>query len=87
MGLRSKTLHARLKEIRARHYREVANKSGVPAVWDKMQALIDRVAPSLAAVGKRLPSDFPPLLWARVSGGMLSQASAFRKEALRGDLA
>lgn len=84
MGLRTKNMHYRLSEIRARHYRELADKSGVPTVWDKMQALIESVPPSLAAVEKRLASDFPRIPWERISNGMLSQAEAFKNEILGG---
>jgi serine/threonine-protein kinase HipA len=87
MGLRARNMHYRLREIRARHYRELAEKSGVPTVWDKMQALIDKVPSSLAAVEQRLASDFPPALWERTSNGMLSQAGAFRSEILGSGLA
>ena len=83
MGLRAKNMHYRLGEIRARHYRELADKSGVPTVWDKMQSLIENVPPSLAAVEKRLASDFPRILWERVSNGMLSQVDVFKNETLR----
>lgn len=82
MGLRAKNMHYLLREIRARHYRELADKSGVPTVWDKMLDLINNVPPSLAAVEKRLASDFPRVLWERISSGMLSQASAFKNEIL-----
>ena len=84
MGLRTKNMHYRLREIRARHYRELAEKSGVPTVWDKMQALIENVPPSLAAVEKHLATDFPRILWERISNGMLSQADAFKNEILGG---
>jgi len=80
MGLRARNMHYRLREIRARHYRELAEKSGVPAVWDKMQELINNVPPSLAAVEKRLAPDFPRILWERISNGMLSQAGVFKNE-------
>lgn len=80
MGLRASNMHYRLREIRARHYRELADRSGVPTVWDRMQALINKVEPSLVAVEKRLASDFPEMLWKRVSSGMLSQVAAFRSE-------
>lgn len=73
-------MHYRLREIRARHYRELAEKSGVPTVWDKMQELINNVPPSLAAVEKCLASGFPRILWERISNGMLSQAAAFKNE-------
>jgi serine/threonine-protein kinase HipA len=84
MGLRAKNMHYRLGEIRARHYRELANKSGVPTVWEKMQALIENVPPSLAAVEKQLTSVFPRILWERISHGMRAQADAFKKEILDG---
>ncbi len=82
MGLRAKNMHYRLREIRARHYREVADKSGVPTVWDKMQHLIGDVPRSLAAVESRLAPSFPRGLWERISAGMLSQADAFKNELL-----
>lgn len=80
MGLRTKNMHYRLREIRARHYRELADKSGVPTVWDKMQELINNVPSALSTVEKRLPPDFPPTLWERISNGMRSHADAFRNE-------
>jgi serine/threonine-protein kinase HipA len=82
MGLRARNMHYRLREIRARHYRELADKSGVPTVWDKMQKLVDNVRPSLAAVEKRLAPDFPRILWERISNGVLSQAGAFKNASL-----
>ena len=77
MGFRAKNMHYRLAEIRARHFRVMAENSGVPTVWDKMQELVSNVPASLAAVEKRLAPDFPPILWERISNGMLSQAGAF----------
>lgn len=87
MGVRARNMHFRFKEIRARHYFELVGKSGVPTVWDRMLELVDNVAPSLAAVEKRLPPDFPGPLWERISNGMLAQAAVFRKETSRGALA
>ena len=86
MGLRAKNMHYRLREIRARHFRELAENSGVPTVWDKMLELVNNVPPSLAAVEKRLASDFPRTLWERISNGMLSQVGAFKNETLGGGL-
>jgi len=85
MGLRAKSIHYGLRDIRARHYREMAEKSGVPTVWDKMQVLIRNVPQSLEVVEERLASDFPRILWERISNGMLSQARAFKNEAAGGD--
>jgi serine/threonine protein kinase HipA of HipAB toxin-antitoxin module len=81
MGLRTKNMHYPLSEIRARHFRELAEKSGVPAVWDRMVELVSNVPPSLAAVESRLDTDFPKNMWERISNGMRAQADAFRKQA------
>jgi serine/threonine-protein kinase HipA len=81
MGLRAKNMHYRLSEIRARHFREVAMSSGVPAVWGRMLELVGNVPPSLAAIEMRLPEDFPTKLWQQISAGMLGQTGAFKKEA------
>ncbi|MEQ1879499.1 MAG: type II toxin-antitoxin system HipA family toxin [Burkholderiales bacterium] len=86
MGIRAKNMHYRLREIRARHYREMAEKSGVPTVWEKMLELIDKIPPSLAAVEKRLAPNFPRTLWERISNGTLSQAGAFKNETHGGGL-
>ena len=86
MGLRARNMHYRLREIRARHYRELAENSGVPTVWDKMLELVNNVPPSLAAVEKRLAPDFPRILWERISNGMLSQAGVFKNETFGGGL-
>ncbi len=80
MGLHARNKHYRLREIRARHYRELAEKCGVPKVWDAMQTLIGNIPPALAAVEKRLAPDFPGRLWERISKGMLSQADTFKSE-------
>lgn len=82
MGLRAKNTHYRLREIRARHYRELAEKNGVPRVWDKTLELVDNVPPALAAVEKRIAPEFPRILWERISNGILSQAGAFKNETL-----
>lgn len=79
MGIHAKNRHYRLSDIRARHFRELAANSGVPAAWDRMLELVDNVPPALAAVEKRLGADFPQTLWEKISSGTLSQAYAFKK--------
>lgn len=60
----------------------MAEKSGIPHVWNKMIDLMEKVPKSLEAVEKRLPPKFPASLWERVSKGMLSQTPAFKNQAL-----
>jgi hypothetical protein len=49
-------------------------------VWDKMLALIENVHFALATVEQKLVSDFPPMLWERISTGMISQVDTFKKQ-------
>lgn len=83
MGLRAGNMHYRLKEIRARHFRALADGSGVPTVWDSMRALIEKVPAALATVEKRLAPGFPPRLWEAIASGMRSQVDLFKDENLR----
>jgi serine/threonine-protein kinase HipA len=80
MGLHASNRHYKLTEIQARHFRELAESSGVPTVWDKMLALIENVHFALATVEQKLVSDFPPMLWERISTGMISQVDTFKKQ-------
>ncbi len=80
MGLHARNRHYKLTEIQARHFRELAESSGVPMVWDKMLALIENVPSALAKVEQILAPDFPPMLWERISNGMISQVDTFKKQ-------
>ena len=80
MGLHARNMHHRLTEIRARHFRELADRSGVPTVWDKMKQLVGDVPRALEAVESRLAPSFPGVLWERIAHGMRSQADAFQND-------
>ena len=78
MAVRAKNAHYRLKDIQTRHWQQLAATCGVPAVWDAMQGLVERVEDALNQVEKRLPPDFPEPLWKKIAKGMRGQVAVFR---------
>jgi serine/threonine-protein kinase HipA len=81
MAMRAKNAHYRLETIQPRHWHQLAMKHGGPAVWEAMQALVERVEPALAAVEKRLPKGFPGRTWEAIATGMRAEATRFREGA------
>jgi serine/threonine-protein kinase HipA len=83
MALRAKNAHYELKSIEPRHWHQLAMKHGGPAVWDAMQALVERVEPALAAVEEKLPGGLPGRSWKAISEGMRGEAKRFVEGAAR----
>ena len=77
MAVRSKNAHYKLAEIQTRHWRELANKSGVEGAWDAMTAMALRVDAAIEAVHARLPKDFPSAVAGRIFDGVRRQTRAF----------
>lgn len=78
MALRSQDVHYHLQGIQARHWHGLAMRCGGARVWERMLALVERVAPMSARVASELPQDFPRRLWAAIARGMREQAGRFR---------
>ena len=69
MAIRSKSANYVLQSILARHWQGVAQRSGVPGVWDAMVRMAERVEPALVALQASLPADFPErTAWAVFTG-------------------
>lgn len=81
MALRSKNTHYRLREIRVRHWHDLAQRVGVPAAWNRMLQMVQNVTAALARVEKLLPEDFPPAVWESVQAGTRRHAVQFLEEA------
>lgn len=79
MAVRSKNVHYALDTIHTRHWHALAMRYGGPAAWAAMQALVERVAPTLEAVAAQLPAGFPPRCWEAVSQGTSAQVLRFRQ--------
>jgi len=79
MALRSKNTHYHLHEIETRHWAGLAERSGVPGVWEQMLALVRRVDEALHSVASKLPAEFPAELFDKVAAGMAEQATRFEQ--------
>ncbi len=78
MGMRGKSgLHRHLDKIHLTHWKRLAVSTGVPGLFDAMVAMVDAVPSTLATVEPQLPTDFPQLVWERISAGMLRQRERF----------
>lgn len=78
MAVRGRRPHYRLNEITVRHWQELAGSSGVPGVWERMQSMVEGVAPALERVEKLLSRSFPERVYATISKGVRAQALRFR---------
>jgi serine/threonine-protein kinase HipA len=81
MALRSKSAHDRLDSIRARHWRELALKTGGPQAWRAMVKLVQQATRALDSVGSRLDAQFPAKVWEPIEAGVRRHASLFMREA------
>jgi serine/threonine-protein kinase HipA len=77
MGVRSSKLHRLLDKIHLAHWKRLAESTGVSGLFDAMVAMVGAVPSTLATVEPLLPADFPPLVWERISAGMLHQRERF----------
>jgi serine/threonine-protein kinase HipA len=77
MGVKSAHMHYRLRDIHARHWRQLANSVGVGA-WERMVAVADDVDRVLGTVEVELPPDFPPSVWTAIAAGMKRHVASFR---------
>jgi len=77
MSIRGKSRHYRLREILPRHWHELALRTGIPGLWDRMRNLVESADAHLAAVQARLPSSFPDRVMETIAAGVKQQVLAF----------
>lgn len=77
MALRSKNAHYHFKDIRPRHWHDLAMKNGGPDVWKAMLELAADVEGALASIEQQLPHAFPAHTWESISTGMRDAAMRF----------
>jgi len=81
MALRSKSSHDRLDSIRARHWHDLALKTGGTPIWQAMTQLVRQAEPALERVRPLLPRDFPAKVWESIEAGVRRRAALFLREA------
>ena len=77
MSLRARRAHYRLNEITARHGQELASRTAVPHLWNRMQSFVESAPAALERVEKRLPRAFPERVYATIHDGVLGQVQRF----------
>ncbi|HSW20274.1 MAG TPA: type II toxin-antitoxin system HipA family toxin [Ramlibacter sp.] len=80
MALRSKNVHYHLHEVGARHWKLLADQSGVPGAFEQMVSLVAAVSSALDKVEAALPAGFPRKVWEPVRKGMTAHATRFTAE-------
>jgi serine/threonine-protein kinase HipA len=82
MAVRSANAHTRFGEIEARHWKDLALRTGGPAAWDVLVDMVQCVDAALDRVqGSGFPADFPELVWDAISAGMKKHAARFLRAA------
>jgi serine/threonine-protein kinase HipA len=77
MALRSKRAHYRLNEISARHWQELAQRAGVPGLWERMQLFVESAGPAFDRLEAQLPVKFPERVHSSIRAGVRSQVRRF----------
>ena len=77
MSLRGRRAHYRLNEITGRHWQELAERTAVPGLWNRMQSFVESASAALERVEKRLPRAFPQRVYASIRNGVLGQVRRF----------
>ena len=77
MSLRGRKRHYRLNEIQPRHWQSLAQRTGVPALWDRMRAMAASAEPALERAARKLPAGFPERVAAKIGAGLRRHARQF----------
>jgi serine/threonine-protein kinase HipA len=80
MAVRARNAHYKLVDLRARHWRQLAQLTGVPDAFNLLVATVQNVGPALEHVQSELPANFPEPLWRRIREGMISHQTQFLHE-------
>jgi serine/threonine-protein kinase HipA len=82
MAVRSQNAHYKLDEIQARHWRQLALKSGVTQAWPAMLDMVERTEVALDKVANSLPATFPQQIAEAIFAGVRTQRTAFLQAAI-----
>ena len=80
MALHGKSVHYRLGEIHAQHWKKLVRSSGLPHLWDQLIAIATGVDATLQRVQARLPAGFPAVVWEATGAGVRMHAVQFLRE-------
>jgi serine/threonine-protein kinase HipA len=78
MGLRGKSMHRAMQEIRPRHWQALAQQTGNEATWPYMLQIIDDAPGEIDQLLNHLPAGFPEQVAASIAEGIKKQCRTFR---------
>lgn len=77
MALRGKRNHYRIREIHPRHWRDLAERSNIQGLWQRMIELAEATPAALDKVAATLPPRFPTRVIDKITAGTRQQAKSF----------
>jgi len=77
MAFTGKNRHYKLVEIQPRHWQALATRIGGPALWDRMQSLVDAAPRVFDRI--ELPPNFPEAVISRICQGVTAHSRKFFK--------
>ncbi len=83
MSVRGKAKHYRIREIHPRHWHDLALRSGIRGLWQRMIELTESMTGVLDKIAASLPPDFPVRVVDKISAGTRQQAQRFLAGATR----
>jgi len=75
MAVAGKNRHYKVVDILPRHWQALATRIGGPALWDRMQSLVDEAPRAFDRI--KLPRGFPDVVLSRISEGVREQSRKF----------
>jgi serine/threonine-protein kinase HipA len=78
MAVRGEGVHYRMSEIQPRHWQILAERSGIPDMWNRMQIHVESVDEAIVKVESGLPREFPAQVFAAIRDGLRRQARSFQ---------
>jgi hypothetical protein len=76
--VRGRRAHYRLNEITGRHWQELAERTGVPGLWKRMQ-FVETAPAALMRVEKHLPRAFLERVYTTIRDGVRAQVQRFAR--------
>jgi serine/threonine-protein kinase HipA len=81
MAVRGKSAHYRVNEIQTRHWKALAEITGIPNMWEAMRIQVEAIGPAIDGLEATLPRQFPDRVFKTIRDGVRRQVHSFRAAA------
>ena len=83
MGVRrARTLERSLRRLSTSHWKALADRTGLPGLFEAMEHLVYRADAAFDEIAETLPAGFPEGVWRRIRHGVRAQCEKFRSGAV-----